>query len=361
MIIKESDEESGTGQAPPPHTPQASAKPAEKEKHGQKQVPAKLGEPDEGEWHYHTVHQGLITFRKDSREKILMPWQVIPFSEGWDFLAAKYSIRFHRGVYQVGAAGNMKQSPGEIQTEQIGSVAYARNAWAYVTPADSICGFTGIRFARTKVTCERVRTIRDLLSRFEKDEQPWKSKTVEMLDLRSVLPTFWIEMDEPAEGFRSSNVPLSQKQDITTGKVVTHLVKLEDWHLLAPIPGIMSDVVMACERAHGDRFMMNRIYLGGTGIGPRQDLCEHDVTGDGNPVFLELDDLINSTVGKLTSVITPCLSVERQPRKNDPSKPKTEPPPIPGEQHEMFSIPSLTALRNMLGDRTIVGTSVLSN
>lgn len=343
------DQQSAPPPAIPGNTPPAPPKPAENESKPRAK-PGKPGDPDVGPVHYHTVNQGVITFRTRLQEWVLAPWQVIPFSEGYEILSEKLAIRYHRSVYQVGPNG-------EPMAETVGAVSYAKHSWAYVTPADTICGFSGLKFNRMKVTCDRVRFLRDRLSTLDPEQQPWAAHPVEKIDLRPVLPRFWVELEEPAGGFRSANIPFSTKQDVTTGEVLRNLVPLEHWHLLAPIPGVTSEMVSLCEREHGNRFLVNRIYLAGTGIGPDQNWKS---TGDAEPVLLRLDDLTNPALGKLTSVITPCLIPERKPKGKDQSKQKTETPPS-GEQHEMFSIPSLTALRNMLGDRMVAGTCVFAN
>ena len=296
----------------------------------------------------HVVHQGVITFTARRSEYMLAPWQVLPFSEGYEFLAAPYGVRFHRGVYSLDGAGE----PVGLRSD------YADRSWVEAVSADSICGFSGLVSRRFYVTCERLRFLRDSLSSFP-GQQPWVRPALPMdvtTDLRPVLPQFWVELEKPPGGFRSANIPFSVKQDVTTGEVLHDLVLLEDWHLLAPEQGVNAASLIQCEQEFGYRFLMNRIYMSGTGISPVRDWSPKDAR-DGKAILLRLTDLVNDVLGKLTTVITPCLNQDRC------SKDGSSKTPNKGQMQgvcDIISMHSAEALRNMLGNCAVAGAGVFA-
>lgn len=294
--------------------------------------PARAGMPDVGVAGVHTVVQGLVTYKPKKTEYALAPWQVLPFSDGYEFIAEALDVRFHRGVYQVGLQGDF------FQEGPASPLGFVRNSWAYVTQADSICGFSGFRFNRNKLTVESMHHIYRDMTQDGEEDRPWSSDAYDQnLTMASVLPKFWVELDNDP-GTHLPEAPLETKVDVTTGEKLK-LVPLEKWHLLAPIPGVHPDLVKDCVREHGDRFLLNRIYISGTGWKTGSD---EGLQSD-EPLLLE--DLTNPvTNNKLISVLLPCLKAERS----------------DAIQHELFSRSSATALRNLLGDRAVIEASVFA-
>ena len=273
----------------------------------------------------HTIVQGMITYQPKGTQYALAPWQVIPFSEGFEFVAKGLNVLFHRGVYQVGNNGvPLPEGP-------VSPASFARNSWNYYTPADSICGFSGRQFTRFKVTLDRLRDIHSMSS--DPDvRSPWSAESfVRGKDMTSVLPKFWVELDETPGRFNPS-APFERMWDISTGKSVT-VVPLEHWHFLAPIPGVTRLASAAGVDVLGRRFMLNRIYLGGTGWTPGRE------AGNKCAEPMCFEDLINPFNNqKLDSVILPCL---RSTGKNGSSD---------GMQNETLSRPSAPALARLRGD-----------
>lgn len=287
--------------------------------------PVKAGEPDAGVMGVHTVVQGMITYQPKDIQYALAPWQVMPFSEGFEFVAKGLNVLFHRGVYQVGNNG------APLPEGPVSPASFARNSWNYYTPADSICGFSGLHFTRFKVMLDRLTDLQFMSSDID-SRSPWSAEAfVRGKDMTSVLPKFWVELDETPGRFNPA-APFARMWDISTGKSVK-VVPLEHWHFLAPIPGIPRLTNLAGVDVLGRRFLLNRIYLGGTGWIPGREAGNKC----GEPMLFE--DLLNPFNNqKLDSVILPCLRSTGKSGSSD------------GVQNEVFSKPSAPALSRLRGD-----------
>lgn len=291
--------------------------------------------PDVGNLGSHLAVQGIVTFRQGLMEYVLAPWQMLPFSQGYEFLGAAHSLLYHRGVYKVDMHGHP-----ESASKQRGPLAFAAGAYGYVTPADSIVGFSGLKYRKSSVTMETALRMRDNYTKVNSQEQPWSISPENLVvPLDEILPQFWVEMEDPCHPY----TPFEYLFDVTTGKKV-RVVRLEHWHLLAPVPGVSKEWVEACCQEHGWRFLLNRIYISGAGLRPtQQDKSEalYTMHGVGFP----------TTHVKLKTVLLPCVNYPMG---------KTDGGKTDGGIHDLFSSPSAPALRNLLGDQVIPGNSVFA-
>lgn len=314
--------------APAPAGNTSEANPPEKEKSTTSQG-SKDNLPDRGSRGEHLAVQGVITFKLGLLEYVLSPWHVVPFSAGYEFLGQAFHLLYHRGVYRVDMHGN------PVPTSKHGNIAFAKGSYGYVTPADSIAGFSGAKYKKCGVAVETAYRIRDWFTRLDDQEKPWAALPENQdVTLDEVLPQFWVELEEP----HHPDAPFETMLDLSTQKKI-RVVRLKHWHLLAPVPGATKEQIEGCCQEQGWRFMSNRIYVSGTGLRPTTN---HKLDAP-----YRMDDLASlASLLKLKTVLLPCV---------DPESGKTE-----GGLHDLFSSPSATALRNLLGDQVIPGNSVFA-
>ena len=221
----------------------------------------------------HTVVTGLVSWFDAGSELLLTPDQVIPFSLGWDQLSRSTRVRYHQGIHRVNPQG--LPHPEATRGRRTGMTA---GCWAWVTEADTICGFSGRQYAVNPMSLSAAaRTIAYADGECSWDA-PGAPDTFVRTGLSQVRPSFWMDADSPRKSYLDGS-PVIEKWDVVTRRTV-RLFRLTDWHLMSPSSSLAESTVGSCEARHGGEFLTNRIYVAGGGLGRLEPVPDPSITGN---------------------------------------------------------------------------------